>query len=91
MRSFKIMAHTIVLSGLALLWAGANVTAGDLDIKEPEKAETVTPRKPERARWSWNKPEADFTTTGDLAWKPEPHKFEAGSAARFIDFERRQR
>ena len=44
-------------------------------------------RKPERQRWSWNQPQAEITPTGDLKWKPEPFKFEAGQSTRYIDGE----
>src|SRR5579862_1062633 len=67
----------------------SSAAAGELDVKSPEKAEVVAPRKPERARWSWNNPEAEFTPTGDRVWKPAEFKYEAGAVAnvRYIDFE----
>src|SRR3990172_11856747 len=49
---------------------------------------TAGPRKPERARWNWNRPPAEVTPTGDLKWKPEPFKFEAGASVRYIAFDK---
>ena len=37
-------------------------------------------------RWSWEKANATVKSTGDIAWKPEPFRFEAGSSIRYIDF-----
>ena len=44
-------------------------------------------RQPERSRWPWNRPEAEVTATGDLRWKPDPFRFEAGPSVRYIDFD----
>jgi len=71
----------------ALVCGWGGVLAGELDVKEPDKAESLEPRKPERQRWAWNQPKAEITPTGDLKWKPEPYKFEAGPSVRYIDFE----
>jgi hypothetical protein len=81
MNSIKLVVPALAISLLA-----ASAAAEELDVKEPEKAETLAPRKPERERWSWNRPEAGFTPTGDLVWKPPPFKFEAGASVRYIDF-----
>lgn len=54
---------------------------------EEAKARAVAPRRPERARWSWNQQPAKVTETGDLAWTPQPFGFVAGASVRYIDFE----
>ena len=72
----------------ACVLAASAATAGELDVKEPDKTEVLAPRKPERQKWSWNRPPADVTATGDLKWKPEPFKFEAGPSVRYVDFEK---
>lgn len=54
-------------------------------IAEPAAASAVAPRKPERNRWAWNQPMASITATGDLAWQPEPYRFQPGQQVRYID------
>ncbi len=85
------MAHTTRLSFCALtviVSVLGSVRAGEaLTVLEPEKSETVAPRKSERERWAWNQPMATITASGDLEWKPEAFKFEKGASVRYIDFD----
>jgi hypothetical protein len=74
----------IILGGLGGL---SCVCAGELEIKEPEKAQPAEARKPERQRWSWNQAKAEITETGDIKWKPEPFAFKPGASVRYIDFD----
>jgi len=74
-----------LLSSLAVLCGG--LRAGEVAVKEPDKAEAATPRKPERSRWSWNAAQADLTESGDLKWKPAPFKFEPSANVKYIDFD----
>jgi hypothetical protein len=46
-----------------------------------------TPVKPLDQKYSWEKPHAKVLETGDLQWQPEPFKYIAGSAVRYIDFD----
>ncbi len=36
--------------------------------------------------YSWQEPHSVVKETGDLEWKPEPFRFEAGSSVRYIDY-----
>ena len=73
----------------ALLCVFGTLRAGEaLTVLEPEKTETVAPRKSERERWSWNQPMANITATGDLEWKPQAFKFEKGASVRYIDYDK---
>ena len=39
------------------------------------------------AQWSWQKPHAKVSPTGDLEWAPTAFEFTAGESVRYIDFE----
>jgi hypothetical protein len=64
--------------------------AGDapLAVAEPGKTSDSTPRKPERARWSWNRIAAQVTPSGDLQWQPEPFALQLGKTVHYIDYEK---
>jgi hypothetical protein len=77
---------------LRLIAATATVAAlcaadAPMPVLEPAQASDATPRKPERARWSWNREEATVAPTGDLTWKPEPFKPVFGKTVFYIDYD----
>lgn len=39
------------------------------------------------AGFSWQKPAAEVTETGDILWSPKPFEFRPGETVRYIDFE----
>jgi hypothetical protein len=74
---------------LAGILAAPAVRAADapLTVLEPAATSPAEARKPERARWSWDQALAEVVPTGDLKWKPEPFRYEAGRVVRYIDYE----
>lgn len=47
-----------------------------------------TPAQSSGPQYSWEKPYAKVLETGDLQWQPEEFKYIAGSAVRYIDFDK---
>ena len=41
----------------------------------------------DRPDYSWAQPHAEVQETGDLAWKPEPFRYEPGDVIRYIDYD----
>jgi hypothetical protein len=76
-----------LLAALGATAAIVGAADAPMPVLEPAQASEVTPRKPERARWSWNREQAQVVATGDLTWKPDAFTFEAGKTVRYIDFD----
>jgi hypothetical protein len=78
---FRALAVILACAGVA------GAADAPLAVLEPAATSEATPRKPERARWSWNQALAEVVPTGDLVWKPEPFALEVGKTVRYIDFD----
>ena len=66
----------------------ASIVIGLLLIGTSLFGQTVkTPVQPSIQKYSWEKPHAKVLETGDLQWQPEPFKYIAGAAVRYIDFD----
>ena len=48
------------------------------------------PVAPVAERFSWQRPQARITATGDLEWAPQPFVFMAGQSVRYIDYAARR-
>jgi hypothetical protein len=78
------MNRPLLLALLAPLAAAADPA---LQVLEPATSAPAEARKPERERWSWNQAQAEVGQTGELSWKPQPFRLEAGKTVRYIDFD----
>ncbi len=94
MKTMQRMIRYVPLCRAAIcLFAAAclstSCTPGPDDPERPDARSEVSlheARKPEPSSWSWGRPHAVVSETGDLEWAPETFRFEPGGSVRYIDY-----
>jgi hypothetical protein len=78
-----------MIAALALAISAARASAADADVpvQEPSASAPAAARAPDLARWRWAQQDAQVAPTGDLAWAPQPFRYEPGKVVRYIDFD----